>query len=521
MVEVLVLIDFQGQLEDELHIKAGDIVKNVRKSTEDGWLEGELNGKKGVFPKPFVKEIPASFMGDGGQKYPRSIRKPKVQAAKKQQRWCKASFPYNPEKPDELELLAGDTVEVLHEIEDGWWLGKKGVQIGAFPSNFVEELPAIPPETVPELDVSNWAGKQRPKLGDTTFIIKEAEKPKSKEKASANNQKGKEYCKVMFNYETALQDELALKKGDVVLILQKETEDEGWWEGELDGKTGLFPDNFVILLPPKSQKTDKPPARTLAIKGQAKPDQPVMEKKSADIGKPENKPSKDQKEPKDPKTQAPSKASHPPTKKAAPPPPIPAKVKPNFAISGRANEELQDTKPTEATKEKPMAVPEEKPKHPEENSFDAVLVSSSKLNHPTADRPKVQGKRPPTHPSNSSLPEENTSGLESKKEEAEEKAKVKAAAKGKDPERSAPRAPHAPSPGALQGKKTPAAAETKEKETVEELRAEVQTLRMLMEMMKTQHERDMADIKQEMKEEKVRRTALQTEIEKLKHLPPF
>jgi len=23
------------------------------------------------------------------------------------------------------------------------------------------------------------------------------------------------------------------------------TEDGGWWEGELDGKKGLFPDNFV------------------------------------------------------------------------------------------------------------------------------------------------------------------------------------------------------------------------------------------------------------------------------------
>ena len=23
------------------------------------------------------------------------------------------------------------------------------------------------------------------------------------------------------------------------------TEDGGWWEGELDGKKGMFPDNFV------------------------------------------------------------------------------------------------------------------------------------------------------------------------------------------------------------------------------------------------------------------------------------
>lgn len=32
-------------------------------------------------------------------------------------------------------------VFVLHgQIEDGWWMGKKNNQIGAFPSNFVKEI---------------------------------------------------------------------------------------------------------------------------------------------------------------------------------------------------------------------------------------------------------------------------------------------------------------------------------------------------------------------------------------------
>lgn len=30
----------------------------------------------------------------------------------------------------------------------------------------------------------------------------------------------------------------------------KETEDEGWWEGELNGRCGFFPDNFVMVIPP-------------------------------------------------------------------------------------------------------------------------------------------------------------------------------------------------------------------------------------------------------------------------------
>ena len=33
--------------------------------------------------------------------------------------------------------------------------------------------------------------------------------------------------------------------------LLKETEDEGWWEGKLDGRQGFFPDNFVMAIPPQ------------------------------------------------------------------------------------------------------------------------------------------------------------------------------------------------------------------------------------------------------------------------------
>lgn len=53
--EVLVLIDFEGTMSDELTVKMGDVLKNVTKATEEGWLVGELNGKRGIFPSNFVK----------------------------------------------------------------------------------------------------------------------------------------------------------------------------------------------------------------------------------------------------------------------------------------------------------------------------------------------------------------------------------------------------------------------------------------------------------------------------------
>lgn len=41
--------------DDELTLRPGDIIKNVRYIEEDGWMEGDLNGKRGLFPDNFVK----------------------------------------------------------------------------------------------------------------------------------------------------------------------------------------------------------------------------------------------------------------------------------------------------------------------------------------------------------------------------------------------------------------------------------------------------------------------------------
>jgi len=48
---------------------------------------------------------------------------------------------------------------------------------------------------------------------------------------------------VEHEYEAKESDELTLRLGDVVRDVVKQ--DGGWWEGVLNGKKGVFPDNFV------------------------------------------------------------------------------------------------------------------------------------------------------------------------------------------------------------------------------------------------------------------------------------
>uniref|UniRef100_A0A3P8YW63 Rho guanine nucleotide exchange factor (GEF) 7a n=1 Tax=Esox lucius TaxID=8010 RepID=A0A3P8YW63_ESOLU len=49
--------------------------------------------------------------------------------------------------------------------------------------------------------------------------------------------------KARFNFEQTNEDELSFNKGDVISVTRQE--EGGWWEGNLNGKTGWFPSNYV------------------------------------------------------------------------------------------------------------------------------------------------------------------------------------------------------------------------------------------------------------------------------------
>lgn len=54
--KVVVEFDYDASQPDELTIKKGDIISDVKKQP-GGWWEGSLNGTRGVFPDNFVKVL--------------------------------------------------------------------------------------------------------------------------------------------------------------------------------------------------------------------------------------------------------------------------------------------------------------------------------------------------------------------------------------------------------------------------------------------------------------------------------
>lgn len=51
-----VTFSYKPEQDDELTLEVGDIITNVV-DVDFGWCEGELNGKKGMFPNNFVEEL--------------------------------------------------------------------------------------------------------------------------------------------------------------------------------------------------------------------------------------------------------------------------------------------------------------------------------------------------------------------------------------------------------------------------------------------------------------------------------
>lgn len=96
-------------------------------------------------------------------------------------RYCKVLFSYEPCNEDELRLTPQEAVEYMGEVEEGWWRGRLKGKVGVFPSNFV---------------------------------------------SNPNYEEEREYCRVLFPYDAANEDELTLAEGDVITVISRDAADK-------------------------------------------------------------------------------------------------------------------------------------------------------------------------------------------------------------------------------------------------------------------------------------------------------
>ncbi|XP_037312518.2 SH3 domain-containing kinase-binding protein 1 isoform X2 [Pungitius pungitius] len=575
MVEAVVEFDYEAQQDDELSLTVGDIIVNVRRD-DGGWWEGELGGRKGLFPDNFVREIKKEGKRDRGQA---SMSRPdlsngraspvsdtSVRSGRKaeqiRKRRCKAAFSYAPQHEDELELKIGDVIEIISEVEEGWWEGFVNGKTGMFPSNFTKVI-----QTESETSSLNTSqeelrsgrtskdspgsesdgGDSRSETGSVEVQPKKVRgfgfgdifkdqpirlRPRSMEVDPEGDKvndgiaasvppetmktepdgkaKGREVCKVLFPYEAQNEDELSLKEGEIVNIITKECPDAGWWKGEIGGRKGVFPDNFVKLLDVDKERPKKPPPPCApSAKHTAGEDV-----KLGDIPKP-FLPSTHPKKPHPPKGT--SSSSQPPRRPERPP---------SLACESPKSEGGAST---------PDSAPDRS--NDADVDLDVVVATTEKLSHPTASRPRVTDRRPRSQiisaSSLSSIDLDSPAAMDRKERQEPESVPSRpgdvSARKGVPavpvPEGKAP-PPTKPStltpPSASHRPSSPPSGLSPSPElrhspltppTLEELRRQLRDLRSSVEQLKSQHKKEMKQLNSALDDERRIRISLQMEVE--------
>ncbi|XP_017559640.1 F-BAR and double SH3 domains protein 2 isoform X1 [Pygocentrus nattereri] len=151
---------------------------------------------------------------------------------------CKVLYSYKASQPDELTI---DEHEMLEVIEDGdmedWVKARnKSGHIGYVPEKYLQ------------FPTSNSLLSMLQSLAALDARSHTSSNSTDPELASGsiNGDASMNFVKAIYDYEGQTDDELSFPEGAVIRILNKDNqEDDGFWEGEFNGRVGVFPSVLV------------------------------------------------------------------------------------------------------------------------------------------------------------------------------------------------------------------------------------------------------------------------------------
>ncbi|XP_040098795.1 vinexin isoform X2 [Oryx dammah] len=278
--------DFQAQSPKELTLKKGDIVY-IHKEVDKNWLEGEHHGRLGIFPANYVEVLPADEI-------PKPIKPPTYQVLEYGE--AVAQYNFKGDLEVELSFRKGERVCLIRKVNEHWYEGRisgTGRQ-GIFPASYVQvtreprvrlcddgpQLPASPRLPTARLvhhpsspltprspaDPTDWGGQTSPRRTGFSFPPQES-RPQTQSLSTPgsalSHPGGSSHpldlgtsssttteihwtpYRAMYQYRPQNEDELELREGDRVDVMQQC--DDGWFVGvsRRTQKFGTFPGNYV------------------------------------------------------------------------------------------------------------------------------------------------------------------------------------------------------------------------------------------------------------------------------------
>ncbi|XP_074836294.1 F-BAR and double SH3 domains protein 2 isoform X2 [Carettochelys insculpta] len=151
---------------------------------------------------------------------------------------CKVVYSYKASQPDELTIEEHEVLEVIEDgdMEDWVKARNKAGQVGYVPEKYLQ-FPTS--NSLLSMLQSLAALDSR---SHTSNNSAEAELVSG----SLNGDSSVCFVKALYDYESQTDDELSFPEGAIIRILNKENQDDdGFWEGEFNGRVGVFPSVLV------------------------------------------------------------------------------------------------------------------------------------------------------------------------------------------------------------------------------------------------------------------------------------
>ncbi|XP_056139553.1 F-BAR and double SH3 domains protein 2-like [Lampris incognitus] len=151
---------------------------------------------------------------------------------------CKVLYSYKASQPDELTI---DEQEVLEVIEDGdmedWVKARnKTGQVGYVPEKYLQ----FPTSNSLLSMLQSLAA-----LDARSHTSSNSTEPEL-HSGCINGDANTVYVRALYDYEGQADEELSFVEGAVIRLLSRDTQtDDGFWEGELNGRVGVFPSVLV------------------------------------------------------------------------------------------------------------------------------------------------------------------------------------------------------------------------------------------------------------------------------------
>uniref|UniRef100_A0A8K9XAC3 Sorbin and SH3 domain containing 2b n=1 Tax=Oncorhynchus mykiss TaxID=8022 RepID=A0A8K9XAC3_ONCMY len=231
--------DFKAQTVKELTFRKGETVYIIRQ-IDNNWYEGEHRGLLGIFPISYVEKIPVSKKQQPARPPPPAQVREIGEAV--------ARYNFNADTNVELSLRKGERVILLSQVDQNWYEGKipGSNKQGIFPVTYVDVVVKKSPTAKnPAHHYIEPSSLPQSLSADRIHPVGSAKRPLFTQDALNC---GGEAFQVLYNYAPRNEDELELKEGDIVDVMERC--DDGWFVGTSRRSTffGTFPGNYVKRL---------------------------------------------------------------------------------------------------------------------------------------------------------------------------------------------------------------------------------------------------------------------------------